>query len=365
MHFVIFGLTITSSWGNGHATLWRALVKAMVRRHHSVTFYEKDVPYYAAARDGWELPYGARLRLFDSLEEIKDEVARDLKDSDVALYTSYCVNGAAISRLILDSDTAIKAFYDLDTPVTLDTLRTDGQVEYLPAEGLGEFDLVLSYTGGRALDELQSRLGAHFVAPLYGSVDPETHYSVAPIEEFRATLSYLGTYAADRQKALEELFLAPACRLPEERFLIGGAKYPEHFPWRPNVFFTQHMSPSQHPAFFCSSRATLNITRRAMTEYGYCPSGRLFEAASCGAPLLSDGWDGLESFFTPGEEILRVETADDVLRALSLSDRELGRVAEAARARVQAEHTAEHRVLELESLCERVNGAAPPMALAS
>jgi spore maturation protein CgeB len=364
MHFVIFGLTVSSSWGNGHATLWRALIKAMAERSHTVTFYERDVPYYATARDGWKSPKGARLRLYGSLEEIRSEAAHDLKNCDVAICTSYCVNGAAISKLILDSDATIKMFYDLDTPVTLDALRTGAKVDYLPIEGLGEFDLVLSYTGGRALDELQSRLGAHSVAPLYGSVDLATHYPVAARDEFRATLSYLGTYAADRQKALEELFLGPACRLPQERFLIGGAQYPEHFPWRLNVFFTQHMSPLQHPAFFCSSRATLNITRRAMAEYGYCPSGRLFEAAACGAPLLSDSWEGLETFFTPDEEILRVQTTDDVLQALSLSDKELERMAKAARARVLEEHTAARRVIELESLCERVLGTAPPTALA-
>jgi len=206
MHVVICGLTVSSSWGNGHATLWRALLKAMSRRGYIVTFYEQDVPYYASSRDGWCPPAGITLRLFDSIESIRAEVVRELASADVALITSYCSQGAAISRLVLDSRVPVRSFYDLDTPVTLDALQTGITVEYLPREGLSEFDIVLSYTGGRALIELQTRLGARAVAPFYGWVDPETHYPVAPREEYRSTLSYLGTYAADRQPALAELF---------------------------------------------------------------------------------------------------------------------------------------------------------------
>ena len=351
MHVVVFGLTISSSWGNGHATLWRSLVRAMLRRGHTVTFFEKDVPYYAATRDLCELQ-GARLRLYESLDDITAEVTRELARADLALCTSFCPDGAAAAELILRSNAGIRAFYDMDTPVTLQSLAGNTAVAYLPAEGLGGFDLVLSYTGGRALDELQSRLGAQTVAPLYGWVDPESHFPVPQVERFRSAFSYLGTYAADRQAALTELFLEPAHRRPDERFLIGGAQYPEHFPWTPNLFFTQHLEPAQHPAFFCSSRATLNVTRGAMAAYGYCPSGRLFEAAACGTPLLSDSWEGLDTFFTPGTEILSVDCADDVMHALSLSDAELRRIADAARARTLEQHTAERRVIELETLCE-------------
>jgi spore maturation protein CgeB len=357
MHIVIFGLTISSSWGNGHATLWRGLVKAMLRRQHTVTFYEKDVPYYAGARDVQELPQGARLRLYDDIESIRPEAMRELTGADLALCTSYCPDGVTACRLVLDSKATLRAFYDLDTPVTLDQLRSGVPVEYLPANGLCDFDLVLSYTGGRALEELQSRLGARAVEPLYGSVDPEAHFPVPSLPEFESTLSYLGTYAADRQAALDRLFLEPARRLPAKRFLIGGAQYPEHFPWTKNLFFTRHLSPPQHPAFYCSARATLNITRRAMAEYGSCPSPRLFEAAACGVPLLSDGWEGLDRFFAPGEEILRVDTTEDVLEALGLSDAELRRIGESARTRVLAQHTAEQRVVELEAICERTEGA--------
>ena len=351
MHVVIFGLTVSSSWGNGHATLWRSLIKAMLRRGHTVCFYEKDVPYYADARDLTALPVGGALHLYGSLEAVREAVRRDLDSADLALCTSFCPDGPAAAELILESRAGLKAFYDLDTPVTLDALSLGKPVDYLPADGLRDFDLVLSYTGGRALDELQTRLGARRVAPLYGSVDPETHFPVGARPEYQASLSYLGTYAADRQASLEELFLKPAAMLPEQTFLIGGAQYPEAFPWTPNIGFVRHVPPPEHPAFFCSGRATLNVTRAAMARYGFCPSGRLFEAAACGVPLISDAWEGLASFFTPGAELLRVDCAADVVTALQMDDHELRAIADRARERALAEHTGECRVRELEQVC--------------
>lgn len=358
MHFVIFGLTVSSSWGNGHATLWRGLLKALARRGHSITFYEKDVPYYASTRDGWVAPAAVRVRLYERLESIRGEAERELGDADVAMLTSYCPDAELAARLVLDSSAAVRVFYDLDTPVTLEALESGQHVFYVPERGLGDFDLVLSYTGGRALEELQSRLGARRVAPLYGFVDPEAHAPAPAREEFRADLSYLGTYAADRQQALERLLVEPARCMAESRFVIGGAQYPDDFPWTSNIFFVRHLPPALHSALFSSSRATLNITRRAMAQYGYCPSGRLFEAAACGAAILSDGWEGLDTFFTPGAELLRVDSAEDVMDALTLPDVELRRMGEAARQRALAEHTAEQRAITLEGYCEHAGAGS-------
>lgn len=354
MHIVIFGLSISSSWGNGHATLWRSLIKSLLRRGHTVVFYEKDVPYYAARRDLLELPAGGRLRLYADLATICAEAQRELDDADLALCTSFCPDGAVASDLILMSRARLKAFYDLDTPVTLNALDAGERVEYLPPGGLADFDLVLSFTGGPALDELQSRLRARVALPLYGSVDPQTYRSVPVQEDFRASLAYLGTYAEDRQPALERLFLAAARSLPWQRFLLGGALYPQSIRWPANVSTIPHVSPPQHPAFFSSCRATLNLTRAAMARYGFCPSGRLFEAAACGAPLLSDEWHGIDRFFTPGRELLPVRTTQEVCEALSLSDAELRAIGNAGRVRVLAEHTGDHRVAELERICNTV-----------
>jgi spore maturation protein CgeB len=358
MHLVIFGLTLSSSWGNGHATLWRGLLKALASRGHTAVFYEKDVPYYAETRDGWDAPQGVRLRLYRELDEVRSDAYWELARADAAIATSFCPDGPEACRMLLDSAAAIKIFYDLDTPVTLDALQSGVPVSYLPEDGLPGFDLVLSYTGGIALDELRSRLGARCVAPLYGWVDPELHRPAPPRDEFRCALSYLGTFAADRQPALEELLLMPARSLPSERFLIGGAQYPHHFPWSDNIYFVRHLPPELHPAFFCSCRATLNITRRAMARYGYCPSGRLFEAAACGAPIFTDCWQGLESFFSPGKEVIPVNCAEDVLDALSLSDRELRNLADAARQHTLEQHTAAARAIEFENLLQNMHSSA-------
>jgi len=351
MKIVVFGLTMSSSWGNGHATLWRGLARALIRRGHRFVFFEKDVPYYAGTRDLWEIP-GGELVLYPEWDEVLPYAKSHLADADVAMVTSYCPDAIGATRLALDSPAQLRTFYDMDTPVTLDGLRTGAGVAYLPPEGLGGFDLVLSFTGGPALTELRTRLGARLTAALYGHVDPGVHRPVAPLPGEHADVSYLGTYAADRQAALETLFIEPARRMPERRFLIAGAQYPHDFPWTGNVYFRRHLPPPEHPAFFCSSALTVNVTRRAMAEMGWCPSGRLFEAAACGVAILSDRWDGLDEFLTPGAEILTAATTEEAIDAISLPRDELARIAAAARERVLAAHTSDARAAELEALLD-------------
>lgn len=347
---MIFGLTISSSWGNGHATLWRGLLKAFANRGHQVVFFEQDVPYYSGChRDLHALDFG-RLILYSDWPSILATAKRELSDADVGMITSYCPDARAASELLLDSAAELKTFYDLDTPVTLSRLETGEDVPYVPENWLGDFDLVLSYTGGKALEALETRLEARAVAPLYGSVDPRVHAPAAPLDHFRGDISYLGTYAADRQQKLAECFIAPARLLPQRKFIIGGAQYPAEFPWTDNIHFVRHLPPADHPAFYCSSRLTLNITRQSMAEMGYCPSGRLFEAAACRTAILSDSWEGLDEFFTPGEEILIAKSTGDAVAALSLTDAELQRIARAGYEKTLSQHTAAHRAIELENL---------------
>jgi spore maturation protein CgeB len=279
--------------------------------------------------------------------------AARVRDCDAAIVTSFCPDAIAASAFLLESKVR-RVFYDLDAPVTLDRLRRGINVEYLPPQGLGDFDRVLSFTGGRALTALREALGARSVAPLYGSVDPDVHHRVDGDPRYAADLSYLGTYAQDRQQVLEQLFLEPARRLPGRRFRIGGSLYPEDFPWRDNVWYSAHVPPPEHPAFFASGRLTLNVTRGAMATMGWCPSGRLFEAAACGTPIVSDTWEGLDAFFEDGREILVAREAADVVRALSMDDEALGRIAAAARERVLDEHTGDVRAAQLVRLLEEV-----------
>ena len=350
MKLVIFGLTISSSWGNGHATLLRALCRQLIAAGHEIVFFERDVPYYAAHRDLDELD-GGHLVLYSDWQEAAPRAWHELRDADAAMVTSYCPDGIAASEFVWSSS-ALRVFYDMDTPVTLSRWRTGEALSYVDARGLGEYDLVLSFTGGGALTALQEEMGARKVAPLYGSVDPEFYHRVAPVEQYRARFSYLGTYAADRQASLDKLFIQPARHFPHERFIIGGAQYPPEFPWTANMYFMRHLSPPEHPAFLCSSALTLNVTREAMRTRGWCPSGRLFEASACGVPIVSDTWAGLDEFFTPGEEILTAETTEDAINALSLTDRELSRIAAAAQHRTLTEHSAARRAAQLEQLLE-------------
>jgi spore maturation protein CgeB len=363
MKLVIFGLTVSSSWGNGHATLWRGLIRSLAHRGHRVVFFEKDVPWYAAHRDALDLGT-ATLVLYGDWNDVRSRALVEIADADAAVVTSYQPDGAEACRLVLDAQNPVKIFYDLDTPVTLDRLNTGEAVPWLPREGLGAFDVVLSYTGGRALTELEARLGARRALPLYGSVDPDVHCPAAPRTDFASNLSYLGTYAPDRQAALEELLLQPARKHPEKQFLVAGAQYPDTV-WPANVKHLWHVSPTDHSAFYASSPLTLSITRKAMAAMGHCPSGRLFEAAACGVPVLSDPWEGLDRFFTPGEEILVGTSAEDTAKALALGPTELARIGRRARERALDEHTAEHRASELVDIlyAARTVPAAPRIAV--
>ena len=347
MKIVIFGLSISSSWGNGHATLWRALCGALIRRGHQVHFFERDVPYYANHRDLTAIA-GGHLHLYSSWDEVWPLAGAELSDADVSIVTSYCPDAVAAASLVLDGGRGLSCFYDLDTPVTLSRLESGQPVDYIGPRGLRDFDLVLSYTGGKALSQLQHRLGARRVEPLYGSVDPDHYYPVAPQERYRADLSYLGTYAQDRQASLEQLFIEPARALPEKRFMIGGAMYPGGFPWTQNIFFVRHLPPPEHPAFYCSGRLTVNVTRRAMADMGYCPSGRLFEAAACGVPIMSDSWEGLDHFFEPGSEILIARNAQEAIAYTQMPDSELSKISKRARQRTLDCHTAAIRALDFE-----------------
>jgi spore maturation protein CgeB len=362
VRFAIFGLTVSSSWANGHATPWRALLGALHRAGHRVTFFERDVPYYAAHRDLAE-PVFCELVLYADWSDVEPGARRAVAESDVAMVTSYCPDGLAACRLVLDAPSPLHVFYDLDTPVTLAALAEHGLASpdgahYLTPDLIPVFDLYLSFTGGPLLDQLRQRWGARRVAPLYGCVDPRVHAPVAdPPAAFRCGLGYLGTYAADRQPAVERLLIEPARRRPEERFLVVGSLYPPDLAWPPNVARARHLDPSQHAAFYSANRLSLSTTRRAMAEHGWCPSGRLFEAGACGTPLVTDRWPGLDEFFTPGDEIVVADTTDDVLAALDLDEPAVRRIGRAARERTLARHTGATRARELAAACAAAAGS--------
>ena len=342
----MFGLSVSSSWGNGHASLWRGLIAALTADGHRVTFFERDVPYYAENRDLTSLPDGGLLVLYRDWGEVLPAAREAIREADVGIVTSFCPDAPEATDLVCGS-AVVRCFYDLDTPVTLDRLASAEAVPYLGPEGLAPFDIVLSYTGGGALEALRSRLGAGRVAPLYGWADPGAYRRTPPVAHYEAALSYLGTYAADRQGTLSRLLLEPARHRPRSRFVIGGAQYPADFPWSDNIYFVRHLPPNEHPAFYSSSRLTLNVTRASMARMGFCPSGRLFEAACCGTPIITDRWEGLDEFFEPAEEILVADGTSDASDALDLPSVTLAAIAARAQARVLGQHTAAHRARQL------------------
>lgn len=351
MKIVVFGLSVSSAWGNGHATLLRGLFRALHSAGHSVHFFEQDTPYYASHRDANSLPF-AELHLYSKWEDIQPVASKLLADADVGMVTSYCPNGAAACGLVLRSDVPRSIFYDMDTPVTLNRLQRGENVGYIPANGLRDFDLVLSYTGGLALEELRDKLGARCVAALYGWVDPEVYRRVPPAADFTDDLSYLGTYSEDRQDGLNRLLIEPARCLPNRRFAIGGAMYSGVSAWPENIRYFEHVAPPDHPAFYSSCGLALNVTRGSMAAMGYCPSGRLFEAAACGTPVLSDWWQGLDTFFSPGEEILLAADATGAIIAIEKDRSELNGIGNRARQRALDCHTARIRAQRFVQLIE-------------
>jgi spore maturation protein CgeB len=341
----VFGLTISSSWGNGHATPYRALIRALDRLGHQVHFFEKDVPYYSSRRDFDSCDYCA-LTLYSDWAEVRDRALTAAADSDVVITASFLPDGRRINDEVLDLARPLRIFYDLDTPVTLKNLR-QAEVDYLCRSQVPAFDLVLSFTGGNALTELEQQYGARMVRTLYGCVDPDDYQRVEAVPGFRCDLSYMGTYSADRQARLDELLLEPSRRHPEKLFLLAGSLYPWNWQWPENVRRRDHVAPADHSRFYSSSRITLNITRGEMAANGWCPSGRFFEAAACGTPLITDAWEGLNSFFHPRSELRVVASAEDVQDALSTPDVELQSMAARARQRTLDEHTGMVRARQL------------------
>lgn len=365
MNITIFGLSITSSWGNGHATTFRALCSALHRRGHRIVFFERNVEWYENNRDLPEPPY-CEVRLYDDWKEVLRPLREQLRSSDVAVVGSYFPDGIAALDEVLASNVAVKAFYDIDTPITLSRLHQHGKTDYLLKRHLPQLDLYFTFTGGPVLFELESEFGVPLAVPLYCSVDPERHHPLPPSPDFACDLSYMGTYAPDRQPKIEELLCAPACRLPQRKFLVAGPQYPEAISWPANVRRVVHLEPRFHAALYCSSRMTLNITRRDMVMVGYSPSVRLFEAAACGAAIVSDNWPGLDTFFRPGSEILLPLTGDDVVRYISgYPDCELKAIGRAARERVLASHSNTARAREFERAVEIASGKKEDSSIAA
>ena len=345
--FVFLGLSITSSWGNGHATTYRALLRQLAARGHSVTFLERDLEFYADNRDLPDPPY-ARTHLYRSFEELADRFGPLVREADLVVVGSYVPEGKRVGAWVQQLAPERAAFYDIDTPVTLAKLDA-GEEEYLSRELVPRYALYLSFTGGPTLKRIERELGAPCARPLYCSVDPDLYFPEPSPEGLRWDAGYLGTYSADRQPALERLLLEPARRWQTGRFIVAGAQYPADLELPANVAHETHLSPAEHRRFYNAQRFTVNVTRRAMANAGWSPSVRLFEAAACGTPILTDRWPGLEDFLEPGREVVVADTPEQALEVLrDMPDRQRQAISRAARSRILGAHTAGHRAEALE-----------------
>jgi spore maturation protein CgeB len=344
--FVFIGLSITSSWGNGHATTYRGLIKELSARGKKVLFLEQDAPWYAENRDLPAPPY-CEMRLYQDKEQLFTEYAEHVREAGACIVGSYVPDGMEVGSWAIDTCRNVTAFYDIDTPVTLSALRA-GKLEYIDPELIARYDLYLSFTGGPTLDLLQDQYGSPRARALYCSFDPEVYYPERA--ELRWDLGYMGTYSDDRQPTVERMLIEPARRDPRLKVVVAGPQYPSSISWPANVERIEHLPPAQHRTFYNSQRFTVNITRSDMIEAGYSPSVRLFEAAACGVPIISDRWAGIETLFEPGSEILFADDPGDMSRILGqTSENKRRAIGAAARDRVTAEHTAEHRAQQLES----------------
>ena len=345
LRIVIFGLSITSSWGNGHATTYRGLVRGLAERGHDVLFLERDVPWYAANRDLPDPPYG-RTRLYSSMAELKEAHTRAIRDADLVIVGSYVPQAVQIGEWILFEANGVTAFYDIDTPVTLAKIER-GDTEYLTRALIMRYDLYLSFTGGPMLTRLEKRYRSPRARVLYCSVDPVNYYPEDRPKDW--DLGYIGTYSPDRQPPLQELMLEPAKIATERKFVVAGPMFPETIEWPGNVQRIEHLPPSEHRDFYNSQKFTLNLTREDMVLAGYSPSVRLFEAAACGTPIITDYWRGLEEVFEPGQDILVAQTGEDTLNHLrSTTEDQRLEMSQRLRARVMRQHTCLHRAEQLE-----------------
>lgn len=346
LHIVILGLSITSSWGNGHATTYRALVRALDQRGHVVLFLERDVPWYAENRDLAHPPYAAT-QLYQDLSDLQVRFTPAIRSADLVIVGSYVPDGVAVGDWVLSIAQGVTAFYDIDTPVTLAKLSR-GDHEYLAPNLIPRYHLYLSFSSGPLLDILKHEYGAYEAYPFYCAVDPEIYCPETCPTGW--DLGYMGTYSPDRQPALELLLLAVAHQKTDGRFIVAGPSFPETTPWPANVQRIEHLPPQEHRHFYNSQRYTLNLTRADMRKAGYSPSVRLFEAAACGVPIISDLWTGLDSFFEVGREIFVAQSTSDVLHILDeVPEKERRAIADRARSRVLQQHTAAQRAYQLEN----------------
>lgn len=352
MKMGFWGSSLVSAYWNGAATYYRGVLRALAALGNEITFFEPDAYDRQKHRD-IEDPEWARIVIYDPNN--RDQVNRLL-----ASCTSFDVVVKASGVGVLDEfleqrvstmpPPICKMYWDVDAPATLERLSADARDPFHAA--LPRFELVLTYGGGRRVTDQYESIGARRCVAIYNALDPDIHYPVPPDPRFQCDLSFLGNRLPDREARVEEFFLRAAALAPGQRFLLGGSGWADK-PLPPNVSYIGHVYTSDHNALNCSSRAVLNVSRDSMARYGFSPATRVFEAAGAAACLITDEWEGIDSFLRPGTEVLMAETGEDVARIVhELTPDRAHAIGEAGRMRVLSEHTYEQRGKLVQSILE-------------
>jgi spore maturation protein CgeB len=350
-HIAFFASSLLSAYWNGAATYYRGVLAALARRGHRITFYEPDAFDRQQHRD-IDPPEWAEVVVYPAdLVHVERCLARAASEADVLVKASGVgVFDAELERGVLSARRPASAviFWDVDAPATLDRVRADATDHFGPL--IPHYDAVLTYGGGPPVVDAYRSLDARECIPVYNALDPSTHHPVQPRPEFAADLAFLGNRLPDREARVESFFLAAAAALPDRSFLIGGSGWDDK-PKSHNVRVLGHVYTADHNAFNCSPGAVLNISRDSMARYGFSPATRVFEAAGAAACIITDAWRGVDQFLAPQQEILVAESGDDVVRLLaSLGPERATAIGAAARKRVLAEHTYEHRAAEVDEI---------------
>jgi spore maturation protein CgeB len=340
------------------ATYYRGIVRALDALGFEVTFFEPDAYERQAHRDIADPPW-ARVVVYPATREGLDRALEAGRHADILIKTSGVgVFDTELEAAVLQvkAPHAPVVFWDVDAPATLDRLASSPSDPFHAL--VPRYDMVLTYGGGDPVVRAYRAAGARACVPIYNALDTSTHYPVAADPRFMAKLGFLGNRLPDRERRVEAFFLDAAARLPHERFVIGGSGWGDK-PMPPNVRDVGHVYTRDHNAFNCSPQAVLNISRDSMARYGFSPATRVFEAAGAGACLVTDAWEGIEQFLEPGREVLVASSGEEVASHVAgLDERRARAIGAAARRRVCAEHTYDHRARQVAAIFDAALPAA-------
>lgn len=351
LNIAFFGSSLLSSYWNGAATYYRGIIRALARRGHRVTFYEPDAFGRQQHRD-LEEPDWARVVVYgvEHEEEVR-ALVRSVAGADVVIKASGVgVHDELLAAAVLEPGGAAARviFWDVDAAATLERVMADPEDAFRPL--IPRYDMILTYGGGQPVTDAYHALGARLCTPIYNALDPETHFPGAVEERFQGDLAFLGNRLPDRERRVEDFFLQTAAALPAQSFLLGGSGWGDKA-LPSNVKYLGHVPMGDHNAFNSSPKAVLNINRDSMARFGFSPATRVFEAAGAAACLITDAWEGIELFLKPDEEVLVARDHHEVIAHLAqLTAERAAIIGQAARRRMLAEHTYDHRMAQLEAL---------------